>query len=314
MLAQTETTEVAVTCEPSVEAVAATKDLFEERGLVSPPNEPDLERLLEQYRGRLDAAFIVTPHKFHFEQATACLVAGLDVLLEKPMVMNRGEAEALIATRNATGRLLVVGFTGSLSPNIRTAARMIQKGEIGELLTISATVWQNWKEATTGAWRQVPELAGGGFMFDTGAHMLNTVTDLAGENFSEVAAWLDARGTEVDILGAVMARLESGALVTMNACGEAIPSCTSLVKVFGSEGILRTDIWGERLEIQRRDETLFSRVETEPSMGAWQRFLTVRRGDLANPSPPEVGLRMAKLWDAIQDSASHHGQPKVVGV
>jgi len=58
----------------------------------------------------------------HFAQATACLEAGLDVLLEKPMVMTADEARALIETRDRSGRLLVVAFQGSLSPQVREAS------------------------------------------------------------------------------------------------------------------------------------------------------------------------------------------------
>ena len=57
---------------------------------------------------------------------------------------------------------------------------MLRSGECGELLSISATVWQGWGPGTAGKWRQQPEISGGGFMFDTGAHMLNTVADLGG--------------------------------------------------------------------------------------------------------------------------------------
>ncbi|MFN8420342.1 MAG: hypothetical protein U0528_14030 [Anaerolineae bacterium] len=36
----------------------------------------------------------------------------------------------------------------------------------------------------------------------------------------------------------------------------------------------------------------------------------VRAGEIPNsPARPQVGLRMAKLWDAIVDSASKDGQP-----
>ena len=35
----------------------------------------------------------------------------------------------------------------------------------------------------------------------------------------------------------------------MHGCGEAIPSCASDVRVFCSQAILRTGIWGERLDI-----------------------------------------------------------------
>ena len=53
--------------------------------------------------------------------------------------------------------------------------------------------------------------------------MLNTIADLAGEDLVEVAAWLDNNGRPVDTRATVMARLASGAFVTMNGCGEAVP-------------------------------------------------------------------------------------------
>ena len=306
-------TEFVVVSEPSEAAYRVASELFSEAGLEPPPNEPDLERLLADYRDRLDAVFIVTPHALHFGQARACLEAGVDVLLEKPMVMTADEARDLIEVRDRTGSLLVVSFNGSLSPNIRTAVAMLRAGKLGEVLNIHATVWQDWKQKTTGTWRQVPEVSGGGFLFDTGAHMLNTITDLVGEDFAGVAAWLDHRGTDVDILGTVMARTESGVLVTMNGCGEAINSCHSDVRIFGTKAIMRTDIWGAFLELQNDGEDVLTPVETPPSQGQWQQFLRVRSGELANPCPPEVGLRMARLWDAIRASAARDGQPVRVG-
>ena len=166
---------------------------------------------------------------------------------------------------------------------------------------------------TVGSWRQRPELSGGGFLFDTGAHMLNTVSDLAGEDYAEVAAWLNNNERPVDTTGVVMARLKSGALVTMNGCGETIPSCSSEIWVFCEDGILRTGQWGERLEMQRRGDTGLAPVSVPESSGPWEQFLAVRSGRIPNPSPPEVGLRMAKLWDAIRLSASRNGQPVSVG-
>ncbi len=311
IMQQTDGSEITVMCEPSQAAYEASAQLYLDAGLEPPPNEPDLGRLLGGYP--LDAAFIITPHAFHHDQTVACLEAGLDVLLEKPMVMNGAEAESLIAVQQRTGRLLVVAFPGSLSPRIRKAVAMLRGGQVGRLLSISATVWQDWGPNTENTWRQVPALSGGGFLFDTGAHMLNTVVDLAGEEFAQVAAWLDDNDRPVETVGMVMGRLRSGAWVTMHACGEAIPSCASDVRVFCSEAILRTGIWGERLEIQRRNDDRLRAVRTRPSTGVWQQFQAVRRGDVANPSPPEVGLRMARLYDAIKASAAQGGQPVQLG-
>lgn len=300
-------TEVVALCEPSPAAYAAVAELFDQHGLPVPPNEPDWERFLRTYASELDAVVIITPHVFHFAQATAVLEAGLDVLLEKPMVMTAAEATRLIATRNRTGRLLVVAFQGSLSPQVREASRRLRSGELGPILNINAFVWQDWATLTEGTWRQDPALSGGGFLFDTGAHMLNTVSDLAGEEFAQVAAWLENDGRPVDIRAVVMGRLASGALVTMNACGSAIPSCHSDIRVFTTKAILRTGIWGEVLEIQQAGDDRLREVSSVSPMPIWEQFLNVRSGRTANPSPPEVGLRMAHLWDAIRESTSLDG-------
>ena len=99
----------------------------------------------------------------------------------------------------------------------------------------------------------------------------------------------------------VMGRLRSGAWVTMHGCGEAIPSCASDVRVFCSQAILRTGIWGERLDLQRAGANQMRPVKVPASTGVWQQFMAVRRGEIANP--------MARLYDAIKASAAQRGQP-----
>ena len=145
----------------------------------------------------------------------------------------------------------MVGFQGSLSPHVRAAAAMLRSGELGAILNVNALVWQDWHYWSQGTWRENPVLSGGGFMFDTGAHLLNTIADLAGEDVVQVAAWLEDDGNPVDVRAAGIARLASGALITMNGCGRAIPSLGSDIRLFCERGTLRTGIWGERLELQR---------------------------------------------------------------
>lgn len=315
MLDRDDTVVVAV-CEPSEAAWAIAATEFTERGLAVPPNEPDWQRFVVRFGPELDAVLIVTPHALHHDQTVAFLEAGVDVLLEKPMVLDATEAASLIVTRDRTRRLLVVAFPGSLSPQVRTAAAMIRRGELGAILNIDAVAWQDWHTQSQGTWRQVPELSGGGFLFDTGAHMLNTVADLAGETVTEVAAWLVDDGAPVDLRGVVMARIASGGLITMNAAGRAIPSLGSDIRVFCERATLRTGIWGERLEIQREGEEALVPVESVQPGTVWEQFLDVRAGRIENPSPPEVGLRMAHLWDAIRASAAAGGavvRPALIG-
>ena len=302
------TTQILAVAEPSPEAYQAMAEVFTAAGQPVPPNQPDLQRLLDDFGSQLDAAFIVTPHAYHYEQASLCMEAGLDVLLEKPMVVTADEARNLIATRDRTQRLLVVSFNGSLSPRIRRLESMLRGGDLGDLLSVVAMVWEDWAPKYRGHWKQNYPISGGGFMFDTGAHMMNTVADLAGEDFVELAAWLDKRSSPVDIMGTVMARLASGVQVTLHACGQAIPSCASDVRLFCTGAIVRTGVWGEFLEIQRAGESQLNPIEMVDLPSPWEQFLAVRQGTLKNPAPPEIGLRMARLWDAIQLSASKKGQ------
>src|SRR4051794_39262832 len=183
ILQQQETTKIVAACETSGQSYESFCELFDEVGLQPPPNEPNLEKLLKDRAGEIDAAFIVTPHVLHHDQAAACLEAGIDVLLEKPMVMTAAEAGDLIAVRDRTKHLLVVTFNGSLSPQIRSAVKLLRSGDLGNILNVHAIAWQNWKMGTMGTWRQNPVMSGGGFLFDTGAHMLNTVSDLVGEEY-----------------------------------------------------------------------------------------------------------------------------------
>ena len=102
------------------------------------------------------------------------------------MTMNVREALSLIETRDRTGRVLMVAFPASMSARYRAAIAMRQSGELGRLMGISATLWEYWAPPNVGTWRMKPEISGGGYLFDAGAHLMNAVAELAGEEFVEV--------------------------------------------------------------------------------------------------------------------------------
>ena len=306
ILKQTDTTQITAICEPNGDNYEKAADMFEKAGQAVPPCEGDFDTFMKKYGDQIDAAFIITPHNQHFPQAKALLEAGKDVLVEKPMVMDTAQAEALIQVRDKSGRLLAVAFNGSMSPSIRTAYKMLHDGTLGKILTVQASVWQTWEQATKGLWRQVPEISGGGYMFDTGAHLLNTVADLVGEPFKEVSAFIDNRSTDVDILTVAIAKTQSGAMVSINGCG-ASPVTASDIKVYCENGMLVTGVWGETLQVQMKGESAPKDVELPAFLGVWQTFVRVRNGEIENPSPAENGLRMIQLWDAMKASAKQGG-------
>ena len=279
-----------------------TRDLFEGRGKKCPPFYDTIKALIKA-QGAPDAAFINTPHKFHLENARDCLRAGVDVLLEKPMVIDAAEARRLIKIRDESKKLLVVAFPGSLSPAVKKAKQMLSSGKLGRVTSVSAYVHQHWKAGTIGQWRQDPEISGGGFLFDTGSHMVNTVVDLIDQDVVQVCALMDNSGTPVDINSTISGRFRDGTMFSLAAAGDSM-HCTSEVTVIGDQGILQTGIWGERLLFKPLKDSAFTEVRYPASKGVWEQFLKVRAGKQANPCPPEVGLRFAKVMDMIRKSDS----------
>lgn len=301
MLAMKRSTRITGLVEPSKDARQATEALIAGQGAPVPPFFSSIRELLKA-QGPSDAALICSPHKYHFENARECLKSGMDVCLEKPMVMSTSEARRLIRLRDETRRLLVVAFPGSLSPAIQKAKMLLRKGAIGRVTAISAYAHQNWKGPTTGTWRQDPVISGGGFLFDTGSHMLNTVVDLLGEDIVRVTALLDNCGTPVEVNSSVSGRSRTGIAISLAGAGDSV-QCCSQVFVFGDKGVIRTGIWGENLSRKRAGSPDYVDVPYRASRGPWEQFLKVRAGMMENPCPAEVGLRFAKLMDMIRKSS-----------
>ncbi|MCH7882306.1 MAG: Gfo/Idh/MocA family oxidoreductase [Proteobacteria bacterium] len=74
-------------------------------------------------RGDIDAIFVTSPDFMHEEHAVACLQAGKDVYLEKPMAITIKGCDAILETAKETGQKLFVGH------NMRYSAFVIKMKE-----------------------------------------------------------------------------------------------------------------------------------------------------------------------------------------
>ncbi|OCJ08055.1 oxidoreductase [Rhizobium sp. AC44/96] len=302
--------EVQFVAAADVSAASRTRfaDVCARAGNRQPRQFEDYREMLATCRDDLDAVYISTPHASHGEQALAVIEMGLDLFLEKPMVTTVAEAKALIEARKSKDSTVVVAFNGGLSKLVRDTRKRAASGEFGKLVSVSAAIWESWRSNYEGHWKQVPEISGGGFMFDTGAHMMNTICVLVGSDFERVSAYMNNYDKPVDITCAVSAKLENGALVTFTAAGEGPKGCASHMTLFYEKAIVRIDAWGAWREIDI-DGKPGAREVAEAPHGAdpLKTFLAVRAGTEENPSTVENGLRFARLWDAIKSSAAREG-------
>ncbi len=81
----------------------------------------------------LDAVVIATPARTHYALTRRVLAAGKHVLVEKPLTMDVGEAEELVALANHAGLALMVGHVFEFNPAVAYIKRAIDAGELGDL-------------------------------------------------------------------------------------------------------------------------------------------------------------------------------------
>lgn len=86
----------------------------------------------------ITAVVVATSVRSHFAMAKKCLLAGKDVLVEKPMACSTAECEELIAIAAKQGLVLMVGHTFLYSEPVRKIKEIVDHHDIGDLRYISA--------------------------------------------------------------------------------------------------------------------------------------------------------------------------------
>jgi predicted dehydrogenase len=86
----------------------------------------------------IDAIFIVTPVRFHFEMARKSLQANKHTFIEKPMALSAKECEELIALAEKHGLTLMIGHTFIYSSPVRKIKEIIRNGDLGDIMYIGS--------------------------------------------------------------------------------------------------------------------------------------------------------------------------------
>jgi predicted dehydrogenase len=95
-------------------------------------------RFFEDYRDLLpnvDAVCVAVPTRLHYEVGMACLSAGVDVLLEKPIAASIAEAESLVNSAAEAQCLLQVGHIERFNPAFQELTQVLK---VESLLAIEA--------------------------------------------------------------------------------------------------------------------------------------------------------------------------------
>src|SRR5882672_7462051 len=122
---------------------------------------------------------IATPNTSHYPLAKQCILAGRDVVVDKPFTTTYAEAVELLDLAKGLGRLLTVYQNLRFNGDFRTIRNLVESGSLGRIVLYEAHFDRYRLEVRPEAWRETAG-AGSGVFFDLGVHLIDQALVLFG--------------------------------------------------------------------------------------------------------------------------------------
>jgi predicted dehydrogenase len=238
------------------------------------------EDLLEDRE--IDVVHNCTPNRYHFEISQKAILAGKDVVSEKPLALDSRESAELVSLAEKHKTLTAIDFCYRYYPVVQEAAARLRRGDLGEVRAFVGHFLQDWLFYETDySWRLDPEMAGrANVVADLGSHWCDLVQFITGLKITGVMAELhtclpkrkkpkagplsfsarkdvDAEDVEVtlDDYAAMFLRLENGARGNFTTCQVCAGRKVDIeLQIFGSkESLSWSHVHPNALWIGHRD-------------------------------------------------------------
>lgn len=136
----------------------------------------------------VDGVVLATPHSQHGDQIRAAAEAGKHVFCEKPVTLERADAERAMAAVEKAGVVFAPGHNRRFLPAIQHLKAMVEGGELGTLLHIEGNMSGHvGSRYTADMWRIDPGESPAGGLAGSGIHVIDTMIHLAGPVSSVLA-------------------------------------------------------------------------------------------------------------------------------
>lgn len=285
----------------------------------------DLDEMLAHTQ--LDGAIVVTNHASHYVVAKRCLEAGLHVVIDKPMTLYAWEAKTLVELAATQGRELLVGYPYNYTPYAIRCREVIQSGELGKVQYINCLFTTHIFDLLRGEHDVTgpvhgpgkvysdPALSGGGLGHLQLTHPLGLLFFITDLRVKRVHALLPQHGLAVDLVAAITAEFEDGAVGTVGGSGNlgGGNGRKQTVQIYCEDGSIDIDIVSGEALICRRNHApeevtpVVSERDYRRTAPA-QNLAKIILGQTGNESPGTVGWRVVELLDAAYRSAQHDGR------
>jgi scyllo-inositol 2-dehydrogenase (NADP+) len=122
---------------------------------------------------------IATPNTSHYGLTKQCLLAGKDVVVDKPFTTTYEEALDLVGLAKQRSRLLTVYQNLRSNGDFRTIRELVESQRFGRIALYEAHFDRYRLQPRPGAWRERIE-PGSGVFFDLGVHLIDQAMVLFG--------------------------------------------------------------------------------------------------------------------------------------
>ncbi len=141
----------------------------------------------------IEAVHVLTPNALHHPISKAALQAGKNVLCEKPFTVTVQEARELVDLAAKTGKANCLEHNLRYYPVVQHIRRMIEAGDLGEILIVQGTYSQDWLLYDTDWNWRIESKDNGALraMGDIGSHWMDMIQHLTGLKITSLCADLE---------------------------------------------------------------------------------------------------------------------------
>jgi predicted dehydrogenase len=138
----------------------------------------------------IEAVHICTPNALHYPVAMAAIEAGKAVLCEKPLTVSEAEAQGMVDAAARRGVANCVNHNLRYYPVVQHVRRMIEAGDLGEILVVQGTYSQDWLLYDTDYNWRIDAADNGPLRVtgDIGSHWMDLVQHLTGLKITALCA------------------------------------------------------------------------------------------------------------------------------
>ncbi len=126
----------------------------------------------------IDLVVIASPNTTHVPLARKALLAGKDVVIDKPFTITLAQANSLIDLADDLGRLLTVFHNRRWDGNYLTVSSLLEAGKIQDL-NYCEIHYDRFQPVVKNGWRDEVQ-PGSGVFFDLGPHLIDQTLGLFG--------------------------------------------------------------------------------------------------------------------------------------